>query len=407
MKFAILRKLSASNIKPSCKAATTANITLSGAQPIDHVSIAAGDRVLVKDQGNAAQNGIYVAASGAWSRATDMDAWSEIPDAFTFVEQGTAHGDTGFVCASEAGGTIDSTAIEWAELAPQGQFQPLDGELTALSSVTSAADKLPYFTGPGAAAVTPFTPAARDLLDDTSAETMRSTLGVPINVANGVAGLDGDGNLTLPILVKGDTASNLDGMTLLSREIALETDTGKLRYGDGHTGGHRVKADLAGQTGFIPLPLGLFRYVESANGDLIPIPTPFFDAAGDNLHFVGSAASIQKIQWPGTNVLAIQASVPLPPDFDGTQDATLHVLTNMSAATDNPTIALATKWDGGTQYNDTVSATQGTTIAERTATIAASDIPDTPKMFWLRLTPATHNNEFLFLYAVWLTYIRK
>jgi len=51
------------DIKDSVRAATTANITLSGAQTIDGVSVVAGDRVLVKDQSTASQNGIYVAAA--------------------------------------------------------------------------------------------------------------------------------------------------------------------------------------------------------------------------------------------------------------------------------------------------------------------------------------------------------
>ena len=54
--------------------ATTANITLSGLQTIDGIVLVAGDRVLVKDQTNQVQNGVYVAASGAWTRAVDFDA---------------------------------------------------------------------------------------------------------------------------------------------------------------------------------------------------------------------------------------------------------------------------------------------------------------------------------------------
>ena len=59
--------------KASVVAATTANITLSGAQTIDGVSVVAGNRVLVKDQSTSSANGIYVAAVGAWARSTDAD----------------------------------------------------------------------------------------------------------------------------------------------------------------------------------------------------------------------------------------------------------------------------------------------------------------------------------------------
>lgn len=60
-------------VKKPVAAATTANITLSGAQTIDGVSVVADDRVLVKDQNTTADNGIYIAASGEWTRAVDFD----------------------------------------------------------------------------------------------------------------------------------------------------------------------------------------------------------------------------------------------------------------------------------------------------------------------------------------------
>jgi hypothetical protein len=81
-------------------AATTANITLSGAQTIDGVSLVAGNRCLVKNQTSSQNNGIYVVASGAWTRATDFDSITpidEINGAAVFVTLGTTQGDTGWV----------------------------------------------------------------------------------------------------------------------------------------------------------------------------------------------------------------------------------------------------------------------------------------------------------------------
>lgn len=113
--------------KQSVLAATTANITLSGAQTIDGVSVVAGDRVLVKNQSSAAQNGIYVVASGAWTRATDMDAWSEVPNAFVFVEQGSTQADTSWVCSSNAGGTLGTTAIDWFQFGSAAAYTAGNG----------------------------------------------------------------------------------------------------------------------------------------------------------------------------------------------------------------------------------------------------------------------------------------
>ena len=108
--------------KASCVAATTANITLSGTQTIDGVALIAGDRCLVKDQTLSQDNGIYLVAAGAWTRATDMDTWAEVPGAFTFIEQGTLYADTGWVCTSNAGGTLGTTPITWVQFAGVGSY---------------------------------------------------------------------------------------------------------------------------------------------------------------------------------------------------------------------------------------------------------------------------------------------
>jgi hypothetical protein len=108
--------------KASCVAGTTANITLSGAQTIDGISIVAGDRVLVKNQTAAAENGIYVASASAWARSSDMNTWAEVVSAYTFVETGTTQADTGWVVTSDAGGTIGTTAITWAQFSSAGSY---------------------------------------------------------------------------------------------------------------------------------------------------------------------------------------------------------------------------------------------------------------------------------------------
>lgn len=66
------------DVKNSVRVATTANINLSGLATIDGISLAVGDRVLVKNQTNQTQNGIYVVASGAWTRAVDADESLEL-----------------------------------------------------------------------------------------------------------------------------------------------------------------------------------------------------------------------------------------------------------------------------------------------------------------------------------------
>jgi hypothetical protein len=95
--------------KASCKVATTANITLSGTQTIDGVSVSADDRVLVKNQSTASENGIYICAAGSWSRSSDMAAGSDAAGASFFIEQGTVNGDLGYVCVSDKGSAVVGT----------------------------------------------------------------------------------------------------------------------------------------------------------------------------------------------------------------------------------------------------------------------------------------------------------
>lgn len=101
--------------KASVRVATTANITLSGTQTIDGVSVIVGDRVLVKNQSTAANNGVYLCASGAWTRTTDTDTWAELVSCAVPVEEGSVNADKVFICTANSGGTLGSTAVTFAD----------------------------------------------------------------------------------------------------------------------------------------------------------------------------------------------------------------------------------------------------------------------------------------------------
>jgi hypothetical protein len=91
---------------------------------IDGYAVSANDRILIKDQDNAVENGIYVAVAGPWSRALDMNVWTEVTSAYVFVEIGTVNGDNGFLCTSDDGGTIDETEMTWVQFNGAGQIIP-------------------------------------------------------------------------------------------------------------------------------------------------------------------------------------------------------------------------------------------------------------------------------------------
>jgi len=108
--------------KLSVKAASTANLTLSGTQTVDGVALVANDRILVKDQTTQSANGIYVVAAGAWTRTTDADTWNELVSAYVFVEQGTVQADSGWVCTVDQGGTLGTTNVTWSQFSGAGQI---------------------------------------------------------------------------------------------------------------------------------------------------------------------------------------------------------------------------------------------------------------------------------------------
>lgn len=129
--------------KDEVKISTTANITLSGTQTIDGYAVQAGDRVLVKDQSTASENGIYICASGAWSRATDADSWNDLISAYTWVEQGTANGDTGWLCTIDAGGTLGSTSVTWTQVSGSAAVNAGNG-IVKVGSVIHAIQSTDY-----------------------------------------------------------------------------------------------------------------------------------------------------------------------------------------------------------------------------------------------------------------------
>lgn len=119
------------DVKASVRAATTANITISNdlnvGDTLDGVTLADGDRVLVKDQTDATENGIYVAGATP-VRSGDANVGSELTGGtFTFVEEGTTNSDSGFVFTHNGTPTLGSTSLTVAQFSGAGSFNAGDG----------------------------------------------------------------------------------------------------------------------------------------------------------------------------------------------------------------------------------------------------------------------------------------
>jgi hypothetical protein len=233
--------------KQPCAVATLGNITLSGLQTIDGYTTLDGDRVLVKNQGTAANNGIYIASATAWTRSLDADQWNDFVSAITFIEYGTQAGGAWF-CTVTPGGTLGVTALNWSQFTTSATYSAgtgltLTGSVFSITNVGTAgtygsASLIPVITTNAQGQITNVTTASNPQGTVTSVSatvpSFLSVTGSPITssgtlaisysgtalpVANG-----GTGALTLTGYVKGNgttafTASSTVPTTDLSGTI--------------------------------------------------------------------------------------------------------------------------------------------------------------------------------------------
>lgn len=113
--------------KAPCRVATTANIALSGLQTVNGVALAAGDRVLVKDKTNAAENGIYTADTGDWTRSTDFDGSLDVvKGTLVFVHSGDTLANSFWTVSSPDPIVVGASPVSFANaiVATDGYVTP-------------------------------------------------------------------------------------------------------------------------------------------------------------------------------------------------------------------------------------------------------------------------------------------
>ena len=214
--------------KQPVNAATTANITLSGLQTIDTVSLVAGNTVLVKNQSTAANNGIYVVASGAWTRSPGADTWDEYVGAIVFVLSG-GQASSAWYSTAQPGGTLGVTAINWFNFSVSSTYTAgtgltLTGTVFSITPVGTAgtygsASSVPVFVTNASGQVSSVTNTAIAI-----ANTQVSGLGtMSTQNANAVAITGGTINGTT---VGATTAAAITGTTITANTQFTGAGTG-------------------------------------------------------------------------------------------------------------------------------------------------------------------------------------
>ena len=338
-------------IKAPCRVATTAAITLAGLQTIDGVALAGGDRVLVKDQTDATENGIYVAAPAAWSRAGDFDgARDVVQGTLLTVAAGTTHG--GEVFKVTAGDIVfGTTDITFESLG--GAFAP---PVRILEGGTGAPSAEGALTNLGGTAV------GRSVFTAVDAAAARGVLGlgtaaVEAVAAGGSAGLlraDGDG-------------SGLTGVIdhTVRANIVLWTLRTMIN------GGLSVQTLVDGVAD---------AFVDETGVDTGASIDQTYDAAGDTYHNEGTISQVA--QGTGTaigDMTDATAGNTLAASFDGVQVSIDGV--NSSSKRGSVTSAYVGKdWGAGTtrrivRYKtwDVTNAGYGDDTAEVTLKLFGSD----------------------------------
>ncbi len=228
------------DVKDSVRVASIGSLSLvigfSEGQVIDGVTLVSGDRILIKDQTDGKENGIYTvnAAGVAPSRSADMDINSEISGGvFTFVEEGTVNADSGWVVTNNETITLDNTSLTFAQFSGAGQ-------ITAGAALTKTGNTLDVAVDNSSIGIT------TDKLNVKAGGITNAMLAGSIDIANKVTGV-------LSVVNGGTGASSLTANRLM-----MSNGTGALTVLGAGTAGQVMISNGAGAPAFADVDGGTF-----------------------------------------------------------------------------------------------------------------------------------------------------
>ena len=241
----VAEELAKLDAKQSVRLATTSNITLSGTQTIDGVTGVVGDRVLVKNQTTASQNGIYLMAASGWSRAADASTDAKVSSGMVVhVSEGALHGGTRWKLVTPDPIVLGTTNLTYQDI------------MTGYAPLAS-----PTFTGNPTAP----TPTSGD------ADTSLATTAFADNMKNGIATVDvsGSSNVTLTAAQAGCGIIVVTGALTGAIELRFPTArTGQWVIDNRATGSFNITAKYATGSGVVlPVDVAVVVFGDATNVD--------------------------------------------------------------------------------------------------------------------------------------------
>lgn len=200
------------DVKASVRVASIANVVIAtgGLIVIDGIQLVAGDRVLLKDQTTASENGIYVANAGAWTRAIDANSAVLVtPGLFTFIEDGAINANAGFVLTTKAPITLGTTALSFSQFSGAGQIIAGNG-ITKSGNMLSVVGTANRVTVSGSGVDIAATFVGQSSITTLGLITTGTWNGATVDVAHG-----GTGATTLTGYVKGAGTAALTSSTTI------------------------------------------------------------------------------------------------------------------------------------------------------------------------------------------------
>lgn len=419
------------SVKVPVRVATAAAGTLAtdfeNGDTVDGVVLSTGDRILIKDQGAGAENGIYVVnATGAPTRADDFnDNTDPIFGGTVAVVAGTANANTIWQLTTGGPYTIGSTVLTFVQV-------------DFLELFTSLTDTPSSYTNHGGKGVrVDSAEAALEFVPQSWKDPVRVATVVDGTLASAFENGDTVDGITLAtgdrILLKNQSTASENGIYIVNATGAptraidfdddadavlgavipiiegdtqaktswMHTTTGAITIGS--TSLTFVKMEPV--IGFMPLSLGSLRAIAANEiaGPLDDTTTPAFERIN------GATDKGLRVFWASSNSDEVAfPEVYMPPDIDADKDLTIHLVAEMSGATDTPTIDVQVFDSSGDTEMGGATAAITDTRAEVSVTIAAADITGHP-LGWLSISliPGAHTTDTLAVFSAWIEYTRK